>query len=268
MKMRKLIAVLCAGILAAGCFTGCSKKEAVKITSAQDIIDGGYTVAVQEGTTGDQLATKTFVNSEISRFKKAIDCGVDLKNGKVDAVVIDAMPAKKIVEQLDGLVILDEELSTEEYAIAVRKGDTEMLDLVNKTLADIQANGTYDKIYNAFIAEDSVPMEERAASTATEELVMGTNAEFEPFEYHDDANNIVGFDIEVAYEIADAAGKKLKIEDMNFDSLIPALQSGKVDLVIAGMSVDEERLKNVDFSDSYFNASQVIIVREESLNAK
>ena len=108
-------------------------------------------------------------------------------------------------------------------------------------------------------------MEERAESTASEELVMGTNAEFEPFEFHNDANEVVGFDIEVAYEIADNAGKKLKIEDMNFDSLIPALQSGKVDLVIAGMSVTEERLQNVDFSESYFNASQVIIVREESL---
>ena len=267
--MKKLIAVLCAGIFAASCFTGCSSsKEAVKITSAQDIIDGGYKVAVQEGTTGDTLATETFTNSEISRFKKSIDCGVDLKNGKVDAVVIDAMPAKKIVEQIDGLTILDKDLSTEEYAIAVRKGDTELLNTINETLKNIQENGTYDKIYNAYIAEDSTPMEERAESTATEEIVMGTNAEFEPFEYHDDSNNIVGFDIEVAQEIANAAGKKLKIEDMNFDSLISALQSGKVDFVIAGMTVTEERLQNVDFSDSYFNASQVIIVREESAKAE
>lgn len=265
MKIKKLIALLCAGVMAVCCFSGCSEKEAVKIASAQDIIDGGYSIAVQEGTTGDQLATETFTNSKISRFKKAIDCGMDLKNGKVDAVVIDAMPAKKIVEQIDGLVILEEELSVEEYAIAVRKGDTEMLELVNSTLAEIEANSTYDAIYNAFIAEETVPMDEREESTATEEIVMGTNAEFEPFEYHNDANEVVGFDIEVAYEIADAAGKKLKIEDMNFDSLIPALQSGKVDFVIAGMTVTEERLQNVDFSDSYFNASQVIIVREDSL---
>lgn len=265
MKMRKLLAVVCAGIMAAACFSGCAKKEAAKITCAQDIIDGGYAVAVQEGTTGDALATETFVDSEISRFKKAVDAGTDLKNGKVDAVVIDAMPAKKIVEQMDGLVILDEALSVEEYAIAVRKGDAEMLDLVNSTLAAIKENGTYDAIYNAFIAEEAVPMPERTPSDASEEIVMGTNAEFEPFEFHDDANNIVGFDIEVANEIANAAGKKLKIEDMNFDSLISALAAGKVDFVIAGMTVTEERLQNVDFSESYFNASQVIIVREESL---
>lgn len=265
MKMQKLIAIACAGLMAATCFTGCGKKESVKITCADDILNGGYSVAVQEGTTGDQLATKTFTNSEVVRFKKTIDCGIDLKNGKVDAVVVDAMPAKKIVEQIDGLTILEEDLSTEEYAIAVRKGDTEMLDLINKTLKDIQANGTYDNIFNAFIADETVPMPERTPSTATEELVMGTNAEFEPFEYHGENNEVIGFDIEVAHEIADAAGKKLKVEDMNFDSLIPALQSGKVDFVVAGMTVDEERLKNVDFSDSYFNASQVIIVREDSL---
>lgn len=265
MKAKKIIVGICAVLMAASCFTGCGKKEEVKITSAQDIIDGGYSVAVQEGTTGDELATKTFTGSNISRFKKSIDCGIDLKNGKVDAVVIDAMPAKKIVEQIKGLTILDTELSTEEYAIAVRKEDTELLDLINKTLADIKENGTYDNIYNAFIADETVPMGERKESTATEELVMGTNAEFEPFEFHGADNEIVGFDIEIAQEIAAAAGKKLKIEDMNFDSLIAALQSGKVDFVVAGMTVTDERLQNVNFSDSYFNASQVIIVREDSV---
>ncbi len=265
MKMKKLLAVACAGIMVVSSFAGCSKKEAVKITCADDILNGGYSVAVQEGTTGDKLATETFTNSKISRFKKTIDCGVDLKNGKVDAIVLDAMPAKKIVNQIDGLVVLEEELSVEEYAIAVRKGDTELLDLINKTLKDIKANGTYDNIYNAFIPDETTPMEKREESTATEELIMGTNAEFEPFEFHDDSGAIVGFDIEVAHEIAKAAGKKLKIEDMNFDSLISALASGKVDFVVAGMTVDAERKTNVDFSDSYFNASQVIVVREESL---
>lgn len=100
-----------------------------------------------------------------------------------------------------------------------------------------------------------------------EVLVMGTNAEFPPFEYKEN-NEIVGFDIEIAKIIAEELGMELKIEDMAFDGLLPALQSGKVDFVIAGMTVTEDRKKNVDFSESYFNASQVIIVKKEGSAVK
>lgn len=100
-----------------------------------------------------------------------------------------------------------------------------------------------------------------------EVLVMGTNAEFPPFEYKEN-NEIVGFDIEIAKIIAEELGMELKIEDMAFDGLLSALQSGKVDFVIAGMTVTEDRKKNVDFSESYFNASQVVIVKKEGSAVK
>ena len=95
-------------------------------------------------------------------------------------------------------------------------------------------------------------------------IIMGTNAEFPPFEFIGDDGEITGFDIEIAKEIAKDLGKELVIEDMAFDALINALSSGKVDFVIAGMSVTEDRKKNVDFSDSYFNAGQVIIVKKDN----
>lgn len=94
-------------------------------------------------------------------------------------------------------------------------------------------------------------------------LVMATNAEFEPFEYKDE-NKYVGIDIEIAQAIADELGVELDILDIAFDSCIPALTSGRADMVIAGMSVTEDRLKNVDFSDAYFNASQAIVVTKDS----
>lgn len=94
-------------------------------------------------------------------------------------------------------------------------------------------------------------------------LVMATNAEFPPYEYHD-GGNIVGIDVEIAQAIANEMGMELKIEDIAFDSIIPAVQSGKADFGAAGMTVDEDRKKNVDFSDTYAQASQVIIVLEDS----
>ena len=93
------------------------------------------------------------------------------------------------------------------------------------------------------------------------ELVMATNAEFEPYEYHE-GDKIVGIDADIAQAICDKLGYELKIEDMEFDAILPAVQSGKADFGAAGMTVTEDRAASVNFTDTYANASQVIIVKK------
>ena len=90
---------------------------------------------------------------------------------------------------------------------------------------------------------------------------MATNATFEPYEFKE-GEKIVGIDPMLATAICDKLGYELKIEDMEFDSIITAVQSGKADFGMAGMTVTEDRLKSVDFSDPYTTASQVIIVKK------
>lgn len=107
--------------------------------------------------------------------------------------------------------------------------------------------------------ETEAPAEEAAGGV----LVMGTNAEFPPYEYYE-GQEVVGIDAEMAAAVAEKLGMELKIEDMAFDSIIPALTAGKVDMGVAGMTVTEDRLASVDFSDSYATATQVIIVTEDS----
>jgi ABC-type amino acid transport substrate-binding protein len=94
-------------------------------------------------------------------------------------------------------------------------------------------------------------------------LVMATNAAFPPYEYYDN-EAIVGIDVEIAKAIAEKLGKELVIEDMEFNSIIGAVQTGKADIGLAGMTVREDRLVSVNFSVPYTTASQVIIVREGS----
>ncbi len=95
-------------------------------------------------------------------------------------------------------------------------------------------------------------------------VIMGTNAEFPPFEYRDETGAVAGFDVALAEEIAADLGVELVIEDMDFNALIAALNSGKIDFVAAGMTVTEDRLENADFSVAYFDASQVIIVQADN----
>ncbi len=98
---------------------------------------------------------------------------------------------------------------------------------------------------------------------ADDKLTMATNAEFPPYEFMED-NKIVGIDAEIAQAIADKLGKELVIENVDFDSLIPGVQTGKYDFSMAGMTVTEDRLEQVDFSQTYATGIQSIIVKEDS----
>lgn len=114
--------------------------------------------------------------------------------------------------------------------------------------------------------EESTAAESTAAESkeaAGGKLVMATNAEFPPYEFHD-GDKIVGIDAEIAQAIADELGMELEIEDIAFDSIIPEIVSGKADMALAGMTVTEDRKASVDFSDTYATASQMIIVKEDS----
>ena len=113
------------------------------------------------------------------------------------------------------------------------------------------------------VSEDAAATENTEDTAEDGTLVMATNAEFPPYEYHE-GDEIVGIDVEIAAAIAEKLGMELQVEDMAFDSLIPAIQSNKADMVLAGMTVTEDRLENVNFSDSYATGVQVVIVKEDS----
>lgn len=116
------------------------------------------------------------------------------------------------------------------------------------------------------VLENDTATEEKTASTTDSDnvIVMGTNAEFEPFEYRENGMDIVGFDVEIAEKVAEKLGKELVIEDMAFDSLIMALNSDKIDFIAAGMTATDERRTQVDFSESYFHSKQMIIVKADN----
>ena len=123
------------------------------------------------------------------------------------------------------------------------------------------------------VADDTAEAEDADAEAAADAaevttvepgvLTMGTNATFPPYEYKD-GDDVVGIDAEIAQALADKLGLQLEIVDMDFDSLVASVQSGKIDMSLAGMTVTEERKQNVDFTDSYATGVQVIIVKEDS----
>ena len=105
--------------------------------------------------------------------------------------------------------------------------------------------------------------EEEKKAEEDKTLVMATNAEFPPYEYYE-GEEVIGIDVDIAKAVAEELGMELKIEDMAFDSVIPAVSSGKADIALAGLTVTDERKENLNFTDTYAKATQVIIVKEDS----
>ena len=248
----------------AGCGSSASTAKKVQVTSVEDLAD--LKIGVQTGTTGDSQASDAVnADSQMQRYNKGADAIQALKNGKIDCVVIDSLPAEKFVAANDDLKIVEGIFDTEEYAMCFKKGN-ELRDEFNTALAELKEDGTLDEIMSNYIGDEvgQHPYESPAdADHSKGTLTMATNAEFPPYEYHD-GDAIVGIDAEIAKAIADELGMELEIEDIAFDSIIPEIVSGKADMGLAGMTVTEDRMQSVDFSDTYAKASQKIIVTEDS----
>lgn len=257
---KRFIAFAAAAVMAVSALSGCSSVKPNEVFSADDL--KGKTIGVQLGTVGDTYA-QDVEGATIDQYKKGADAVQALKQGKVDAVIIDEQPAKVFVEKNSDLKILDAEFVTEDYAIAFKKGNTELLDAVNKALEEIKADGTLDNITKNWIGSEagSYPYTSpEGVDRSKGKLVMATNAEFPPYELIEN-DKVVGFDADMMQAICDKLGYELVIENIDFDSIIPAINAGKADVGVAGMSVTEDRLKNVDFSNAYTTSKQVIIVR-------
>lgn len=161
------------------------------------------------------------------------------------------------------LTILDSAYTEEDYAICVAKENTDLLDAINVALAELEEDGTAQEIVDKYISGVDKDFGFQADVEGKEELHMATNAQFPPYEYYE-GEKIVGIDAEMAAAIADKLDRKLVIDDMDFDAIITAVQTGKSDMGMAGMTVTPERLENINFSNSYAKGVQSVIVPEGS----
>lgn len=234
----------------------------------------GKHIGVQLGTTGDIMVSDYETDGSgtvVERYNKGADAVQALKQGKLDCVIIDELPALAFVEQNEGLKILEENFVEEDYAFVIAKGNEALVDQVNETLRELKDEGVLDNIAKNYTGTDEeigkYPYEILDVERTNGTLTVGTNAEFPPYEYYEEGK-ITGIDMDIMQAVCDKLGMELKIEDMAFDSVIPAVSTGKVDIGASGFTVTEERKKNVNFTDTYAKSKQVIIVRDTSATAE
>lgn len=246
------------------------EEKANAVTKVDDL--HGKKIGVQIGTTGDIYASDyegDKQGTKVERYNKGTDAIQALKLGKINCVIIDEQPAKAYVSENKELKILKEEFTTEEYALCIAKSNTKLKNQINEALDAIKKDGTIQGIIDNYIGDDSQkgksPYKKKNGKT-NGTISVATNAEFPPYEYFEDGKP-VGIDMDIMQAICDRLGKKLEIQNMDFDAIIAAVNSGKADVGAAGMTVTEDRLKNIDFTDTYTTAKQVIIVKDSSITA-
>jgi ABC-type amino acid transport substrate-binding protein len=182
-------------------------------------------------------------------------CGSDATSGDAE---------NNVANTGEGVVkVIDIPLTQEEYAFGVDKNQPELLSEVNNFIAEIQADGTFDQILNNYFG-DGEPQAVVSADldSSKDQLIVATNAAFEPFEYTV-GDKYYGIDMELAALLAERLGKELVVSNMDFDAVCLSVGQGKADIAMAGLTIKEDRKEYVTFSDKYYDAAQKVIVRAD-----
>ena len=156
--------------------------------------------------------------------------------------------------------VIDVDLTNEEYAFGIDKDQPELVEQVNAFIKEVKEDGTLDEICDKYFGGgEPAAVESAKLDESKDQLVVATNAAFEPFEYTK-GDKYVGIDMELAALLAEKLGKELVIENMDFDAVCLSVSQQKCDIAMAGLTINEEREKYVTFTDSYYSASQRLIV--------
>ncbi len=254
--MKKILSLVLAGVLLFGCIalTSCAQDVQIGVqrgTTAQYYVDGDEDWAFP-GLAG--YAAKGYDNAGLA--------ATAMKNGAVKYVMVDKAPAEVLVDTIDGIKLINVELTEEEYAIGVDKAQADLLASINAVLAEMKTDGTMDAIMEKYFnGEEVTPIESAVqdSAKADQQLVVATNAEFSPFEYFV-GDKYAGIDIEIVKHIADELGMELVIKHMDFDAVVTAVGVNGIDIAVAALTVNEKRAESVNFTDSYYQAAQMLIV--------
>ncbi len=221
----------------------------------------------EDASEGNKALCETFKDlQQVGDYNSAF---MNLESGAVNAICMDIGVANYEIESRgDKFMMLEDRLSSEEYGIGFKKGNTELRDKVQATLLDMLADGTFDEIAEKWGLEESICLtaddevqEETAADDNT--FVVGFDAEFPPYGYKNDDGEYVGFDLDLAQEVCDRNGWILKKQPIEWNSKDMELNSGSISCIWNGFTMNG-REDAYTWTTPYVDNSQVVVVRKDS----
>ncbi|MDD3364860.1 MAG: transporter substrate-binding domain-containing protein [Syntrophomonas sp.] len=240
--------------------SGCGSRE--KITAMNQL--DGKEFAVPTGTIADKLVLSKYPNAKFQYYNSVLDACMAVKAGKADAAAYDEPILKNIAAKNTGMVVLPEMITNDNYAFAVALDNKELKKAIDDVTKEIKANGTYDQMMTRWFPKTGSPASMPTINLNGEKGVLrfGTASVTEPFSFVDGSQKVVGFDIELATYVAQKLGMKLEVVNMEFGSMIPALNAGKVDMIGACITITDERSKSVLFSEPYYKGGIAALVKQ------
>lgn len=296
-NMRRIVSILLAVMFCVACFTGCGSSNdnggtaSVDVRNAKSIADlAGAKIAAQTGTFHAD-ALEQIPNVQASTYPEFSDLLTALKSGAIDGYVAEEPTAFSVCASNDDLTYLPFKNNDTGFtataadvgiAIGLKKGNT-LRDQINTVLAEItdeQRSELMEQIVTlasgGTVTEFAVHCDAPATTTGT--LKIGMECAYEPYNWTDTEATSLGavpissegqsglyangYDVQIAQYVANRLGLKLEIYAMEWDSLIPAVNSGAIDAIVAGMSPTAERSEQLDFTDTYYESNLVVIIRK------
>ena len=296
-NMRRIVSILLAVMFCVACFTGCGSSKdnggtaSVDVHNAKSIADlAGAKIAAQTGTFHAD-ALEQIPNVQASTYPEFSDLLTALKSGAIDGYVAEEPTAFSVCASNDDLTYLPFKNNDTGFtataadvgiAIGLKKGNT-LRDQINTVLAEItdeQRSELMEQIVTlasgGTVTEFAVHCDAPATTTGT--LKIGMECAYEPYNWTDTEGTSLGavsissegqsglyangYDVQIAQYVANRLGLKLEIYAMEWDSLIPAVNSGAIDAIVAGMSPTAERSEQLDFTDTYYESNLVVIIRK------
>ena len=226
-------------------------------------LNGGR-IGIQTGTSYADVVRERLPDAQISYFNSYTDMVAAVETYKIDGFPGDEPPMRLLVAENDRLMLLDEALESVDLGFVLSKSEAggKLQGELNAWLAAMKADGGMDALLEKWIdgPEDGKTMPDYAALPAPNgTLKFATEAAYAPMNYMRDGE-IVGLEVEMAARFCEAYGYGMTVQAMNFDGLLPAVQSGKVDFAAASIAITEERAESVNFSDPYYTAATVMAV--------
>ena len=249
--MKKILAFILVIASASMCMAGVEKIDDLKNAKI-----GVLKSSATEGFIREFIGEKSENISAYDTFAETINA---LKDGKVEAVVMDLAPATYFASEDKSLNILSQSFRTAEYGIAFKK-DNPMKAEIDKALRELKDDGTVDAIFRKYMTDYTDPADiDYNLDAENGYLWVGCDASFPPYEIKT-AYGFAGADIEMCAAIAKKLGRTLVVADYAFGRLPAALNDGKIDMICSAFMITEERKKTMDFTEAYASEVEAVVV--------
>lgn len=261
-----LLLITC--LMASGC--GRVQDEALPLTSVEEMRNDGMRIGVQTGTSYDTLSRAEFPDAKLLYYNSITDMAYCVSAGEIDAFAVSETVALTLENEIEGITHLPEHLEELDVCFVYPKNEKgrTLQSRMNEFLAELRADGTLDRITEAWITGDADNQVTDASSLSGENgtVHLAVESAFNPYCFIRNGE-VVGIDMDLIIRFCTEYGYSLEISDMNYDAIIPSLGT-RCDMGTSGITYSEERAKQVLFSDPYSAENTVMMVRKASENGE